>query len=135
MLAGGKGAPPLSRSHRECLACYRTPCRDPFAHAGGEEVERNRAGAEHHVVEVDQVEAGAKRPFGLAAELPHLQLPDLVGHGLAGPCDVAVNLVYDVMWILRGVFHEVVDRALPVPTEGVDSGINYQTDCAPHIVC
>src|SRR5438876_8554611 len=101
MIAGGWAGLPLGVLHLGCLARYRQAMTcDPLADASCEEVERNRAGAEHYVMEVAQIEAGAKRLFSLAAKLPHFQLTDLVGHGLAGPGDVAVDFVYDVVRIL-----------------------------------
>jgi 3-hydroxyacyl-CoA dehydrogenase len=65
--------------------------------------------AEDRVVEAADVEAGAERGFGLRTEAADLELADLVGQGLAGPADVSVHLVGDVVEPQGGVGRHEVD--------------------------
>ena len=81
---------------RRFLSC------DPFVDELLQHIQRDRALAEDDVVELAEVER-AELFLGPPAQLLDLQLADLVGQGLAGPGDVAVDLVDDVVLGLGGV--------------------------------
>src|ERR1051326_428013 len=70
--------------------------RDPGVDVLLEDVERNGAVAENDVVILLQVELRAEFASGAGAEVADLHLSDLVAERLAGPSDVAVDLVDDV---------------------------------------
>ena len=53
---------------------------------------------------------------------------------MAGPDDVAVDLDGDVVICFAGVCLEKIDRPLPRPALGVNTGINDQADGPPHFV-
>src|SRR6185436_20524233 len=60
-----------------------------------EDRQRQRALGEHGVVEAAQRERGAVARLDLAAHPQQLELADLVGEGLAGPRQVALDLADD----------------------------------------
>ena len=71
--------------------------RDPRVHALVEHRQRHRARAEHDRVERLEVELRAERaPRPRARSSQDLELADLVRERLAGPADVAIDLVRDV---------------------------------------
>src|SRR5687768_16488063 len=101
---------------------------DPASHVPLQQPEWNCSRVKDNLVEVAEVEARSERSFYLAPELPHLELADLVGNRLAGPCNIAVDLVDYVVLVFRGVLQEVIDGFLTVPLKGMDSGIDHQAD-------
>ena len=95
---------------------------------------RQRAVTEQYVVKFAQIEIIAQRFLGAVAQLPDLQLPELVGQGLAGPGDIAVHFGPDVAARQRGVAGEVFHRLCAAPALGMDAGIDHQPARAPHFV-
>src|SRR5687767_13913086 len=85
---------------------------DPGADVGLQYVQGDGAPPQDLIVEGADVEPFAELGAGEAAELLDLQLADLVGQGLAGPDDVAVDLHHDVVLGLARVLDEEVDRLL-----------------------
>src|SRR5688572_3051407 len=83
---------------------------DPGIDVALQHRQRQRARAEHHVVEGADVEALAELGGRARAQLLDLQLADLVGQRLARPGDVAVDLVDDVVLGLGRVGLEELDR-------------------------
>src|SRR3982751_350255 len=69
--------------------------RPPLRHPPLQHPHRQRAGAEHLVVEGADVEPVAELLLRLLAQAEDRELADLVGEGLAGPGDVAVGLALD----------------------------------------
>src|SRR6476469_4115961 len=110
------------------------PLRDPRANARVEHVERQRALAEHLIVERTHVEAVAQLVLGVRTERADLELAALVRERLAGPYDVAVVLRLDLRSRLRAVGREVRDRLLARPAHLVDARVEHEADRAPHLV-
>src|SRR4051812_17214671 len=82
------------------------PAPQPLVHALFEERERHRATEQDDIVKLLHVERRAELPRRPRAQLLDLQLADLVGERLAGPRDVAVHFVDDVLVGLRRVLAE-----------------------------
>src|SRR5215218_8704235 len=91
----------------------------------GQDRQRHPAGAQHQVVEGAQVKAAAQAPGGPLPQPRQLHAADHVGQGLAGPGDVAVDLVLDVGAGEGGVGQQVVDRLVAAPAEGVQAGVDH----------
>ena len=75
-----------------------------------------------------------RSPIAAVARCPQLldlERPDLVGEGLAGPDDVAVDLDDQVVLGRRRVLDEEVDGLLPGPAEGVHAGVEDEP-ARPH---
>src|SRR5215210_8866534 len=104
--------------------------RQPVRQLGCERRERQRAVAEHRVVECPQIEPGAVARRQLVAQPLDLALPDLVRQRLARPADVAVRLDRRVGLRQPGV-EEEVDRALAVPAQRVEPGVDDKPCRAP----
>ena len=103
-------------------------------HVGFEHVERDRAAAEHHVVERADVEPVAQLVRRFAAQLLDLQFADLVRQRLARVADVAVDFIDDVEFGLCRVRLEVIDRLLPRPVLVMQAGVDDEPHGAPHLV-
>ena len=75
---------------------------DPFADIRFKYVERNRAAAQHSVMECLDVEILAEPEFAAFAQFQNFQLADFVSQSLARPGNVAIDLIYDVMieWVM-----------------------------------
>src|SRR5687767_1065159 len=86
-------------------------------------VERQAAVSEYDVVKRANVEPGAERLFGLALEVPDLQLADLVGERLTGVGDVAIHLGQR---LAGRVLLKVGAGLIPRPALGVDAGVYHQ---------
>ena len=71
--------------------------------------------------------------FGDAAKAQDFQHSDLVGRGLTGKDDVAVNGVDRVAFRVRGVFHQIIDGLLTRPLLMVQAGINDEATGAPQL--
>ena len=69
-----------------------------------------------------------------AADLADLQLADLVGQGLAGPGDVAVDLVLDLVARQRRVLLDVVDGPGATPSLLVHAGVDHEAGAAEGVV-
>src|SRR5438093_6253382 len=72
--------------------------------------ERQGAVAQHRIVEGADVEATAQASLRIGPEAPNLELADLVGQRLAGPDQVSVHLVGDVVHGERAVLGHELDR-------------------------
>jgi hypothetical protein len=68
-----------------------TLIRHPVIHACLQDVERHAAADQHLVMEGFEIEARAQAPLGSLAELPNLQLADLVAEALRRPGDIAID--------------------------------------------
>src|SRR5581483_10673463 len=108
--------------------------REPGVDAALQHVERQRARAEHDLVEGAQIEALPELLAGAVAQRENLELSELVRARLAGVRDVAVDLVDHVEPRLRGVVEEVRDGAVTRPAERMHPGVDDEPDGAPHLV-
>src|SRR5262249_4359897 len=72
--------------------------------------------------------------LGVRAQSNDLQLADLVGEGLPGPADVAIDLVRDVDLGQRGVLAHVGLGLLARPAHRMDPGIDDEPRAAPRVV-
>ena len=108
--------------------------RDPSIDVPFKNIQRNRARSQHDVMKRALVEFGPQLFRRALAQLFDLELADLVGRGLAGPGDVAVDLVHDVEIGFRGVVLEELDRLLARPSLFVHAGVDDEADGAPHLV-
>ncbi len=84
-------------------------------------------------MEFADVEPGTQRRARVGPQPEHLELADLVGEGLAGPHDVAVDLVGDVVGCQRGVLGHEVDRLPARPAERVHARVHDQATGAPGV--
>src|SRR5579884_2807850 len=134
--SGGEDVPADRPVLRRALGALRgrIGARQPSVDAALENVERQRAGAEHRLVKRAQIEPRAQRGASALAQLEDLELSDLVRARLARIGDVAVDLVHDVEPRLRRVVQEVRDRAVARPAERVHPGVDDQPHRAPHLV-
>src|SRR5688572_19825370 len=82
-------------------------------------------------MEVPDIEFGSQSGLRLAAKLADLELADLVGGGLAGIGDVAVDLAADVEVRQERVFAEESDGAVAAPTLGMQPGVDDQAHGTP----
>src|SRR4029450_2293099 len=89
------------------------------------------AGAQHHVVEGAQVEPAAQPGRGQPPEPDQLEAADHVGQGLAGPGDVAVDLVLDVGPGEGGVGQQVADRLVAAPAALGPAGVGHHAGAPP----
>ena len=97
-------------------------------------VQRYRAGFQHGVVVLAQVELGPQLVPGLGPQLGNLHLPDLVGQRLARGADVAIDLVDNVLVSLGGVGLEIGDRLFAAPAHRMHAGVDHQPHRAPHLI-
>ena len=110
----GRARVPDGRTDREAvnygssMAWTQLP-GNPGVDVGLQGAQGYRAGLQHGVVEVAQVEAGPERFARLVPELRDLHLSDLVGESLAGVANIPVDLVDDVLVGLGAVGLEVGD--------------------------
>src|SRR5690606_2637014 len=88
---------------------------DPRTHFRFQHIQRDRAVAQHRVVEGADVEAGAEFAFGALAQGADAELADLVAQRLRGPADVAVHLGLDIRLGQRTVVAHEGDRSLLRP--------------------
>ena len=72
--------------------------------------------------------ASPRRSRASARSREDLQLAELVGQRLAGPADVSVDLVRDVVLAQRRVLGHEVDGLLPGPAQRVHAGVDDQRD-------
>ena len=63
-------------------------------------------------MKVSDVKLLAECLLSLGPQLQHLELANLVSEGLAGPADIAINLIDDVRLAFGGVGQKIVDGAL-----------------------
>ena len=80
-----------------------------------EHLQRQRAGIEHLLVELADVEFRAERGLGFVAQAADGQLAELVGERLAGDGDVALDLGSRVGLRFARVGQEIVDRPIARP--------------------
>ena len=85
-------------------------------------------------MEFAQIKLAAERQAGSGAEFFDPQFAYLIRQRLAGPGNVAIDLVGDVERVLGRVRHEKVDGPLPVPTHRVHARIDHQAHRPPHLV-
>src|SRR5688572_16105845 len=99
---------------------------DPALDFFAQHPQRQRSILENHVVEVADVEFGAKLLRGFFAQPPNLEVADHVGRGLTRRGDVAIDFRRGAVLVLRGVRAQVVNALLPRPAEHVHAGVNDQ---------
>src|SRR5439155_20374739 len=87
----------------------------PFRDLVTQHMQRNATVKENGVVELLYVEPRTKLVLGKSTEVVDLQPSDHVAACLSGPCDVAVDLVDDVLHRRGAVGPHEVDRLLPAP--------------------
>ena len=85
-------------------------------------------------MEVGEVEFVSEFLLGFCSQLQDFQLADFVGECLAGPGDVSVDFVFDVVHRLGRVDGEKVNRLVSSPAFVVDAGVDNQPDSSPHVV-
>ena len=95
--------------------------------------ERQGAVGQDRVVEPRMSNAAPRRRSRLRADPQQLQLAGLVGEGLAGERDVAVDLVRDGARRERRVGEHVVDRLLARPAHRVDAGVDDEPRRPPGV--
>ena len=129
-LRRGTGAGGANRGSDQCPVAF--PLN--LFHELLQHPERHRPERQQPVVEGTEVEGGTGASAGLLPDLPDLQLADLVGQGLAGPGDVAVDLVLDLVAGERRVLLHVLDGLGPAPALVVHAGVNHQAGTAQGVV-
>jgi hypothetical protein len=87
------------------------------------------------MVKIAHAELLSKMPFCAGSNLADLQFADLVSQCLSRPGNVAINFIDDVQGRLGGVCSEEVDGLLACPFPAVHSGVDNESDSAPHFVC
>ncbi|EEF25620.1 conserved hypothetical protein [Ricinus communis] len=97
-------------------------------------IHRQRAGAQHLVVEGADVEAVSQFLAGVVAQFKDLQLADLVTQGLSRPDDVAVGLALHFDFLDAGMVVEEVHHLLAVPVLVMQARVHHQADRAQHLV-
>ena len=85
-------------------------------------------------MEAARIEFCAERSLCLGAQAADGELAQLVGQGLAGPADVAIDLGPDLVQRQRGVRREIIDRLLAGPAVAVQAGVDHEARRAPHFV-
>src|SRR6202158_527063 len=98
------------------------------------EAQRHGALLQDGVVEGADVEFGGEAALGFGAQLADFELAELVGEGLAGPDNVAIDFDGDVLIGLAGVVLEKLDGLLARPVHRVHPGVDHQPHRAPHFV-
>src|SRR5688500_6413864 len=106
---------------------------NPASHILLENHERNRAAAEHHVMEPADVELRSERLLGFRPQRADLHLSGLVSKRLTRPCYVTVNFVRDVDQSQRAVRGQIVDRLLARPPLPVYARVDHEPARAPHV--
>src|SRR4029077_9450724 len=119
---------PDRRPSREHLGPGQLPLDE-----GSEGGQRQGPLRQDRVVEPPDVEGGAEARGRLVVESLDLELTELVGEGLPGPGDVAVDLVDDVVGGEGGVLEHDPDRFAARPAEGVHPGVDAQPARAPAV--
>src|SRR5688572_19044348 len=97
-------------------------------------MQRYRAAAEDHIVELADIETRSETLLGAFSQLLNLQFAELVGQRLSRPGNVAIDFCRHFMDRQRGARGHVIDGLLPGPPHGVQTGIDDQTAGAPHLV-
>src|SRR5215207_8500351 len=103
----------------------------PGRQLASQRCQRQRPVAQDLIVELAQVELRPVTGGDLASERLDLALTQLVGQGLARPADIAVGLDHGIRLGQSGDVTQEVDRALALPAEGVESGVDDQSSGAP----
>ena len=86
------------------------------------------------VVKGANVELVSESFPGAIAQLQNLQLANLVGQRLAGPCNVTVHLGLNGGLVNIRVGAEVFDHLVAGPALGMHAGVDDEADGAPHFV-
>src|SRR5215469_10916267 len=123
--------PLLRRSHARSRALLRG---DPRVDARVKHVERQRAAAQHFVMEAANVELPAQLFPGPLAQLKDLQLAELIAQGLRRPGHVAVSLALYLGLVNAGVVVEVIHHLLARPVLVMEAGIDHKADGAQQII-
>ena len=77
-------------------------------------------------MELAQLEPGAERLHGLAAQALYLETTDHVCIGLTRPGDVPIDLVFAYPESHSRVVTEELDRPATGPALGVDAGVDHE---------
>ena len=75
-------------------------------------------------VQLDPEDIEQMKNIGAVAKFEYLELADLVGQGLAGPTNIAVNFRLDTGVVDAGVVMEELDHLVAGPVLGVDAGVD-----------
>src|SRR5262249_44900861 len=106
---------------------------EPRRDEAAEDRQTDRAGSEHGVVEALDVEPRTEGRLRGPAEAQDLELSALVRQRLAGPHDVAIDLVGDVVLAEGRVALQEVDRLAAGPAERVHARVHDEPPGAPRV--
>ncbi len=81
-----------------------------------------------------EVKSFAQLTLGIEAQLPDLQVADLVGQRLPRPGNVPVHFDSHLMFGQPRVFQEIIDGLLAAPAHRVDPGVQHEPHRTPHLV-
>ena len=88
---------------------------DPRRHQFVQHIKWDCAVSQHDIVELTHIEAAPQFQFTPAAQLLNFQFANLVGQRLSGPCDIAIDFVFDVQHGFGGIAGKKVDGLLAPP--------------------
>src|SRR3954453_14977140 len=112
--------------------CHLASSRvDPRLDPAAEDRERDGSALEDAIVELAEIEARSERALGFGAKASDLEVARHVRARLSGPRDVAIDLLRRLRRRHRGVLEEESDRAIAIPAERVEAGVDDEPARAP----
>ena len=69
-----------------------------------------------------------------ASQHQYLELTNLVGSGLTGPTNIAINFVNDIRLRFGGIIREIFNGLLASPAHVVHACVHHQANRTPHVI-